>query len=205
MASILVRVEYADLPFISDRTARSILKDLSKAIRQAQATEVELLLRRANVARRDRQSINDRLRHQIQEAAVYYVEELKAGSLESTITISAFAIWLLSATVGETIKDAWKAAPVHQAVIEYVERDRPDTFPEILADALRHRELLTGRAVISDIRVETKDGNTIVFVFVSSDPEAELEAAERIDGQDAVKIAKRALDQLNSEGKLDDQ
>lgn len=206
MASLVVKVEYADLPFISDRTARSILKDLSKAVRQAQATEVELILRAAKVGRRDRQSINDRLHRPIQEGAVYYVEELKAGSLESTVTISAFSLWLLSATVGETIKDAWKAAPVHQAVIEYIEHNRSNEFPKILTETLENRELLTGRAMIVDISVTQKEGGTIINIFVASDPDAEIEVEKRIEGQDVVELARQALDRLNADEKsLDDE
>ena len=197
MSSLVVKVEYADLPFISDRTARSILKDLSKAVRQAQTIEVEQLLRTANVGRRDRQSINDRLRRPLQEGAVYYVEELRAGSLQSTITMSAFALWLLNITVGETIKDAWRAAPIHQAVIDYIEKDRSDEFPRILVRALRDRKLLTGRAFVVDVTVEQEDGDTIIHVFVASEPEAEIEAEKRIEGQDVVEMARQALDRLD--------
>ncbi|TQE92571.1 MAG: hypothetical protein FKY71_19765 [Spiribacter salinus] len=146
MASLLLEIEYADLPFISDRTARSILKDLSKAVRRAQAEEIATILRVANVGRRDRQSINDRLRRQIEEGSVYYVEELRAGSLWGQLTISGVALWLLNATVGQTITDAWKATEIHRATIEYVENERPETFARILAGTLRDRELLTGPA-----------------------------------------------------------
>lgn len=200
MASLIVQIEYADIPFISDRTARSILKDLSKAVRQAQSTEVDLLLRATNVGRRDRQSIKDRLRAPIQEGAVYYVEELKAGSLWSKLTISGLAIWLLNATIGETVKDAWKATEIHKSIIEYVENERPQTFSRILTDILRDRELLTGRAHIFEVKVEQQGEDTLISIYVKSDPDAEIREDKKIEGNDVVEMASQALERLNIEG-----
>ena len=200
MASLIVQVEYADLPFISDRTARSILKDLSKAVRHAQAMEVDLLLKTTNVGRRDRQSIKDRMRTPIQEGAVYYVEELIAGSLWGKLTISGFAIWLLSATVGETVKDAWKETEIHRGIIEYVKNERPSTFANILENTLRDRELLTGRAHVFEVTVEQRGEDTVISIYVQSDPDNEIDADTKIEGDQIVEAANRALDRLSSAG-----
>lgn len=204
MASLLLEIEYADLPFISDRTARSILKDLSKAVRRAQAEEVALLLRVANIGRRDRQSINDRLRRPIEEGAVYYVEELRAGSLWGQLTISGVALWLLNATVGQTITDTWKATEIHRATIEYVENERPETFARILTDTLRDRELLTGRAHIFDVEVKERGEDTVISVYVRSDPDAEITADERFESQEVAELARQALERLDAGGPGED-
>ena len=199
MASLLLEIEYADLPFISDRTARSILKDISKAVRRAQATEVDLLLRSLAVGRRDRQSINDRLRRPMGEGAVYYVEEIRAGSLWGRLTISGFVLWALSATIGETIEDAWKASEIHKGIIEYVENERSQTFSEILTNILRDRSLLTGRAHVFEVEVEQRGEDTVISIYVASDPDAEIEFGERIENSDVIERSKLVLERLQAQ------
>lgn len=139
------------------------------------------------------------MRTPIQEGAVYYVEELIAGSLWSKLTISGLAIWLLSATVGETVKDAWKETEIHRGIIEYVRNERPKTFARILADTLRDRELLTGRAHVFEVKVEKEGEDTIISIYVRSDPDNEIQAVEKIEEAQIVEMANRALERLSAE------
>lgn len=199
MASIVIELDYADLPFISDRSARAILKDLSKAVRRAQATEIDEFIRDAGLSRRERQSINDRIRRPIQEAAVYYVEEIRAGSLWGKLTISGFSLWLLSATLGETVKEAWKASEVHNGIIEYVEQRRPDNFARLLENELSDRELLTGRARIVEVEVEEREGQVVLRLVIISDPEAHVEMGRRIGDDDIIEHSRTALARLREE------
>ena len=203
MSGIIVEIDYSDLPFISDRTARSILKDLSKAVRRAQTSEINIFLSEVGLGFRERQSINDRLRPRIQEASVYYVEELYAGSLWGKLTISGFSLWLLSATLGETVKEAWKATEIHNSIIEYVETRRPARFASLLEQELRARDLLTGRAHITEVIVEEREDGLVLRVVLISDPQANVEHGNRIGNDDIIEHSRKMLARLRDEDEED--
>lgn len=204
MASPIIEIDYADLPYISDRTARSILKDLSKAIRRAQAAEVEYFILSAGLSQQQIQSIRDRMRRPLQEAPAYYLEDLHAGSLWGKITISGFALWLLSATVGETVKDAWKETQIHNAIIEYVQGSRIANFENILRSELRNYAILTGRARIKSVFIEDIDGQQIIKIVITSTSSEINQYGERIEDEEIIAHSKLRLEWLHEEDEDDD-
>lgn len=191
MGRIEVEINYQDIHVVSDRTARELLKELSKAIRWAQRSEVARVLYSAPIGRAQIQSLNDRLDHRLEVIPAYYLERLEEGSLKGKIIVSAFGLWLLQNTVGETIKEAWLAYDVHQAIIAYIKDERPKTFPEFLYDELKDRRLLSGRAQISGYDVEKDGGDVLIRVSIRTNPECEIEMDRRIESDQVVENAPR--------------
>lgn len=191
MARIKVEINYQDIHVISDRTARELLKELSKAIRWAQRSEVNRVLHSAPLERAQIQSLNDRLDHKLEAIPAYYLERLEEGSLKGTFIVSAFGLWLLQNTVGETVKEAWLAYDVHQTIISYIEDDRPQAFPEFLYDELKDRRLLSGRAQIAGYDVEKEGDDVLIRVNIKTNPQCEIEMDRRIESRQVIENAPR--------------
>lgn len=191
MSRIKVEIDYRDIHVVSDRTAREILKELSKAIRWAQRSEVARILHAAPINRAQIQSLNDRLDHKIETMPAYYLERLEEGSLRGTVVVTAFAIWLLQNTVGETVKEAWLAYDLHQTIVNYVQNDRPEAFPEFLYDELKDRRLLSGRAEIAGYDVEKDGDDVLIRVNIKTNPQCEIEMDRRIEGDQVIENAPR--------------
>lgn len=68
--------------------------------------------------------MRDRLKGQLNHIEAYYLERLEKGSIELTITLTAFGVWLLQQTIGESIKEAWLKSDMHKDLVDYLSSDR---------------------------------------------------------------------------------
>ncbi len=124
MTPILIILRFGDIDGVSDRTSRSLFRDLSKFCRRIQVRETEALMRFAHLNRRERQSCGDRIAPEIESGPVYYLRHVETGSIEIAISLSALGVWLLQATVGETLKSAWKETRFHNSVVDWFKTRR---------------------------------------------------------------------------------
>ncbi|KXJ46257.1 hypothetical protein SAMN04487868_112105 [Marinobacter salarius] len=108
------------LDLISDRTIRSLLKRISTILREIQYQEVAYLIRSSETTPSQKQSLRDRLDGQLNHIEAYYLERLERGSLTLTVTLTAFGIWLLQQTIGESIKEAWQQSNMHKELVAYL-------------------------------------------------------------------------------------
>lgn len=115
---------HPDLDLLSDRTIRSLLKSISATLREIQYQEVFFLINTSNASPSEKQSMRDRLKGQLNHIEAYYLERLEKGSIELTITLTAFGVWLLQQTIGESIKEAWLKSDMHKDLVDYLSSDR---------------------------------------------------------------------------------
>jgi len=124
MNNLRIRLYHQKLDLLSDRTFRALLKRLSALSREIQTQEVLHFVNNSRLLElREKQSINDRIKPSLNHIPSYYIEKIEKGSLEIVLALTAFALWLLQQTVGETIKEAWKKTQFHKELVDYLSSD----------------------------------------------------------------------------------
>ncbi|WP_233009521.1 hypothetical protein [Rheinheimera faecalis] len=108
---------------ISDRTLRALLKKISTILREIQYQEVFHLINISDISPSEKQSMRDRVKGPINHIDAYYLQKLEKGSIEITISLTAFGIWLLQQTIGESIKEAWLKSEMHKNLVSYLSGD----------------------------------------------------------------------------------
>jgi hypothetical protein len=56
---------------------------------------------------------------------VLLITDVKPGSIVVVGLVTAFGIWILNQTVAETLKSAWKRAPLHHRLEQFLAQERP--------------------------------------------------------------------------------
>jgi hypothetical protein len=177
---IHVNVRFDKINTVSDRTARELLKSLSKICRRAQARELFDLLSEADIEDRERQSLRDRTRKSVETAPVYYLNSAQTGSFIITVTITGFCLWVLQNTLGETLKTAWKETKMHEMLNYYITYRRDKKLPDVIADEAKKYDVLPGRVIVNNTRIEEKRTAIIVHITMSPTEEFQLKTPERV-------------------------
>ena len=188
MEPIQIIVRFGDIDGVSDRTARNLLRDLAKVCRRTQMREVEALMRFAHLNRRERQSLRDKISNDIETGPVYYLKTVETGSIEIVIALSAFGLWLLQATAGETLKSAWKETRLHNAIISWMQTRRAEKVSEIIKDETRSLEFLSGRAIAS-----ASSQDRVIKITLQPSEYAEIHESEPIDDDRILEMAEKIL------------
>lgn len=63
-----------------------------------------------------------------------------------------------------------------------------------------NRAMWTGRAHIFDVEVQERGEDTVISIFVRSDPDAEIAVDEKIESHDVIETARQALERLDVDG-----
>lgn len=168
MNDLKLVIYHPSLDLISDRTIRFLLKKTSSLAREIQAHEVFYLINTSQLDASEKQSIRDRIRRDLNHIPAYYVEKIEKGSIELTITVTAFALWLLQTTVGQSLADAWKTTNFHKHLVKYLSRDlRRKTIETNVESAVNNWQI--DRFIVERVRKEIDDdGNIVVTVFLST-------------------------------------
>lgn len=166
------------LDLISDRTIRSLLKRISTILREIQYQEVAYLIRSSETTPSQKQSLRDRLDGQLNHIEAYYLERLERGSLTLTVTLTAFGIWLLQQTIGESIKEAWQQSNMHKELVAYLSGPQRKEVLDKNID-----RVLDGwtfdNYVIEDVNKTTDDrGELTVRVDLSTPPQIQKRIEE---------------------------
>lgn len=195
MTPVTLKLRLNDIDGVSDRTARALLKDLTKIARRAQMREVEYILKAAKLDRREIQSLRDKLIDQAADAPAYYLQYARAGSIEVGLMLGATVIWVLQNTLGETLKDAWKETTVHREIIDWVKNKREKKMAKILRDESKKHDFLGGRA--HAVRTSDKDG--AIEITLEKHEYIEIGRDHKIDEEVVVTISEEALRHLDGE------
>lgn len=193
MKPILVEIEYPQIATLSDRTVREVIKNLSKMVRRAQFRELEMLLRFAELDRRQSQSIKDRIRNEIQSVPVLYLHYIEKGSLVAEFALGAAFIWLLQSTFGETIKEAWKQSLVHEKIVDWVKNLRPAKMYEAIENECSSGQLLSGRAEFADVTFRETKSSFHIKINVVRIERAEITQDRQIDADFVLENAQKYL------------
>jgi len=123
------------------------------------------------------------------------MKEVKTGSIEITVVFTGLAIWLLQATLGETVKEAWKKTKIHKGIIKWVEEERPSKLPEFIKDETKKLDFLSGRATCTDVlMLEDKRQMTI---HIDSYEDVEIENITPILDDEIVRRSANAIAQAD--------
>lgn len=179
MNNLRIVLYHPTLDLVSDRTFRELLKKLSSLSREIQAQEALFLINSSFLEPSEKQSIRDRIRPDLDHIPAYYVEKIQKGSLEVTISMTAFAIWLLQATVGKSIEEAWKRTKFHQWLIDYLSSERRKDTIERNVDAVINNWSMD-RFLVESVQKEIDENEDIcVFVLLKTFDVLEEDIRER--------------------------
>ncbi|NQE64292.1 hypothetical protein [Caulobacter sp. RHG1] len=101
MQNLNLRLHHETFGPISDRSARQILKMLSKSLRMAQMTTLENFIYSLELSHSDTRSLIDTLHGHAAEIPAYNVQKLQKGSLE-LLVISGVGLVMLLAEHGQS-------------------------------------------------------------------------------------------------------
>jgi len=202
MNDIKITLYHPTLDLISDRTLRDILKSLSSMGRNIQVNEIMHLINNSPLDASEKQSIRDRLSPELMHMHSYYVDKIEKGSLSVTITVTAFALWMLQNTIGESVKDAWKQTKFHKKIIDYL---TTDLRKEIIGSIINTETepLSKGRYSIDEIRknVDTEN-NLIINVTINTHPVIEeriLEKEKKVDANFIIENGHKKISEIDIE------
>ena len=134
MPKIRLEITFHGLDYVSDRTAREVMKATSKLMRRAQIAEIVHVLKRSDLPLDQYQSLLDRSVKFMEDAPLLDIQEAHQGSWKTTALVGAFGLWFLQNTVGESLKEGWKHNPLHHEISDYVANFRAEQLLEFLKD-----------------------------------------------------------------------
>jgi hypothetical protein len=188
MDSIRIKLRFSEIAGVSDRTLRSLLKDLSKICRGVQARELDSVMKYLELNRREQQSIRDRVSEEISGGPAYYINNVRTGSIEIVVILGAFSLWLLQNTIGETFKESWKQTKLHKGIVKWVASERKEEIMKIIKEEAGKLDFLSGRAVASSLD-ENKRARLIEINLQRSE-HAEIKKDRVIDDDEILRRAK---------------
>lgn len=127
-----MEITFHGLDYVSDRTAREVMKATSKLMRRAQIAEISYLLKRAELPLSQYQSLLDRSVRFLEDAPLLNIQEARQGSWEMKAVVGALGLWFLQNTVGESVKDGWKETEVHEQIKDYISNFRAEQLRDLL-------------------------------------------------------------------------
>jgi hypothetical protein len=74
------------------------------------------------------------LEQHTRDPIIFKLSAVEKGSLGFFVGVTALAYWLLDKTLGETVKDAWKATQLHDRIRAYFLRGRKDKLRALQRD-----------------------------------------------------------------------
>jgi len=175
MPEVYIRLYHPDIKVLSDRTFRYFLRDISKIIREAHVNEVITLINTSDLNLKEKQSLRDRLRHQLEEDPCYYVEGFKKGSIELVIAASAVSIWLLQQTIGESVKEAYTQSLLHKRIVKFLKSgERDNALSKRIAENFQQKGRLATFSIVA-VKVEAQTKKEIVITVDMQTPPEMLE------------------------------
>ena len=188
MNEIKIKISHSSLSPISDRTLRFLLKKMSQMSRDIQEAEIRSLINLADLPASEKQSLRDRVLPEVKHINGYYVDSVRIGSIVIEFSVAAVALWLLQNTVGESVKDAWRATAFHERIVDYLSTDKRRKNIIDKVDAIL-TEVQLERMFIERIRKVIDDNEDLSIEMDLGSTDAVLERlkdVERIGVQSAI-------------------
>ncbi|EGR2724414.1 hypothetical protein DUG83_23635 [Vibrio parahaemolyticus] len=171
MKDIYFKIYHPTLDLVSDRTFRSILKKFSSVIREIQYQEVMVLVNQSDLSPSEKQSIRDKLKGKLNHIDAYYIEKIERGSITITGLVTTAALGLLTVTVGESVKEAWKKSEFHKSLVEYLTMDLTrEKQIERNVDRVFEAWNFDGFVLESVEKEQMPDGSIEIAININTDP-----------------------------------
>ncbi|HFQ5078408.1 TPA: hypothetical protein ACGUUY_004261 [Vibrio vulnificus] len=171
MKDIYFKIYHPTLDLVSDRTFRSILKKFSSVIREIQYQEVMVLVNQSDLSPSEKQSIRDKLKGKLNHIDAYYIEKIERGSIIITGLVTTAALGLLTLTVGESVKEAWKKSEFHKSLVEYLTMDLTrEKQIERNVDRVFEAWNFDGFVLESVEKEQMPDGSIEIAININTDP-----------------------------------
>lgn len=107
-SDLFICFSHKDISLLSDRTYHALNRGFRKICQEIIEREVDLMILQFDIPENYKQSLRDRITPEIASGVKYYVEDIKKGSYEIIVMLSALATSLLVFTLGEDIKKVWQ-------------------------------------------------------------------------------------------------
>ncbi len=180
MPKIRLDVTFHGLEYVSDRTAREVIKATSKLMRRAQIAEVVYILKRSELPLDQYQSLLDRSVKFMEDAPLLDIQEAHQGSWKMTALVGAFGLWFLQNTLGESLKDGWKDNPLHHEIKDYVANSRAERLLEFLEEGKDAVSSLDDW-ILRDAQIKTSKKGPRLILHLTPTGERQIEKHVFID------------------------
>jgi hypothetical protein len=200
MKRILNVLVHDDIKYVSYRSLRDLLKQLSRTIRRTQFKEIERVLKSADLLEaREVQSILDSLRQKGQTVPTYYLNRIRKGSLEAGFYIAlGYVGKLVSDLIGKVIDDIARQNKLYKHLLKYLGDRRPESFAELLKAELGG--FVAGRFAVEDITITESKSSILVNVELVTPREFEDRLPEEYDEARVIALLERRIRETSKPG-----
>ena len=202
MNNLKLTVYHPSLDLISDRTFRFLLKKLSSLSREIQTAEVLYLINQSDLSASEKQSLRDRVQPPLEHIPAYYIENVRIGSIEVAVALTAVGIWLLQTTIGKSVEEAWKKTRMHEYIIQYLSSDKRRNVIQENVDSVVGNWPVD-RFLVERIEKEIdSDGDISVKVFLRTPEELEkVLEKQKVDVEFVVNQGKKKILEIEKASK----
>jgi len=120
MNEIRIVIYHPEMGKISEDTFTKLLKSITKIVREAHFQELLYILYDCKYLDDCRERLLALSKRNFNHGTPYYIETVRRGSLELTITATAFAIYFLDKTLGTTISESWRKTQSHKILEDHL-------------------------------------------------------------------------------------
>lgn len=118
MYEIEVRLE--NFGGLSEKTIRTFLKRVSSASRKALMEDIDMFMQNIEMNVEERSKVFRLLENKLDTCSYFEIQDIRKGSWEFTFVLSGAVYFILQATIGETLKDAWKKTKMRKKLIDWL-------------------------------------------------------------------------------------
>lgn len=207
--NLYIRFYHPDISTISDRTLRRLLKGFSKICRGILRDEIERLILELELDSRQVQSVRDRTLNQLSNVSTFYVEKIEKGSLEVIVLLSAFSVWLLQATLGESVKRAFKGSDLGKnsdrillqlfnKLFSYAKK-RSDHLSENIVPSLQSKmKIIADRFIVERLEIQKLEDRVMIHVHLKTAKKLDIFLlAEKIDNETLMNEISKKIESLS--------
>ncbi|WP_316214137.1 hypothetical protein [Bradyrhizobium sp. SZCCHNR2032] len=199
MKQVSIVLIHDDTDYLSDRSLRDLLKQLSRTIRRTQLKEVERLLNSADLDKREVQSLLATLEQKGQTVPTYYLNSIKHGSLEAVFFIAAGYLGKLAGEiVGKVIDDVVRQNKLYKHLLKSLDNHRQKSFAESLKEELG--SFVAGRFAIEDIAIAETKNSILVNVELTTQLEFQDRLPEQYDEARVIALLKTRIRETSESG-----
>lgn len=197
MRNLNVTIYHPSLSDLSDRTFRSLLKEVSRRLNRIHREEVSYLIDSFSIANSQRQSLRDRVEHKLSEIPNYYVRQVKRSSLTLAVMFTGVAIWALQNTIGKSIEEAWKQSDAHRQIVKYLTTDlRERRIEELIHQQFPEGGIITSFRIV-EVSFDRKPGGDLnANIEIESPVEIETKVRPLIDSAFVVRRGRSIMSGL---------
>lgn len=204
--NLYIRFYHPDISTISDRTLRRLLKGFSKICHGILRDEIERLILELELDSRQEQSLRDRTLNQLSNVPTFYVEKIEKGSLAVIVLLSTFSLWLLQATLGESVKRTFKNSDLGKnsdrillqlfnKLFSYAKK-RSDHLSENIVPSLQSK-IIADRFIVERLDIQKSEDRIMIHVHLKTAKELDVvRLAEKIDNETLMNEISKKIESL---------